>query len=79
MFERRENHTIRYAAMFAAGAVVGAAVALLFAPMPGRKLQKELKHKWNDGKDTLEDFTENFESVMAGVQDAARTVQKKFR
>jgi gas vesicle protein len=79
MFGRRENHTVRYVAMFAVGAAVGAAVALLFAPMPGRKLQRRLRNTWKDGKGTLEDLGENFESVMAGVQDAARTVQKKFR
>jgi gas vesicle protein len=79
MFGRKETHVGAYSAMFIAGAAVGAALALLFAPMPGRKLQKQLKTKIADSKDTLEDLGESFEAVVAGVQDAARSVQKKFR
>ena len=41
---------------FVAGAAVGAAVGLLYAPKKGAKLQKELR-------DGIEDFTERVKKV----------------
>ena len=38
MFSRKkENHVTSYSFTFVAGAVIGAAVALLLAPKPGKK------------------------------------------
>jgi gas vesicle protein len=42
------------AAAFAIGALAGAATALLLAPMTGRKLQRQIKDKFEDGVDNVE-------------------------
>lgn len=46
--ERKKNRFGVYTTMFVLGAVAGAAVALLYAPMTGRKLQKQLKEVIDD-------------------------------
>ena len=60
MFGRKENQIVKSALWFAAGAAVGAAVALLFAPTTGKKLQKQLKS-------VVDDQVENFEKVIRKV------------
>jgi gas vesicle protein len=60
MFRRKENQAVKAALFFAAGAAVGAAVALLFAPTTGKKLQKQLKS-------VVDDQVENFEKVIRKV------------
>jgi gas vesicle protein len=60
MFRRKENQVVKAALFFAAGAAVGAAVALLFAPTTGKKLQKQLKS-------VVDDQVENFEKVIRKV------------
>jgi gas vesicle protein len=60
MFGRKENQILKAALFFAAGAAVGAAVALLFAPTTGKKLQKQLKS-------VVDDQVENFEKVIRKV------------
>ncbi len=64
---------------FVLGALTGAAIALLFAPMPGKKLQRQIRNKWEDGKDNLDSVVESFESVVDGVQDAAKNVKAAAR
>lgn len=78
MFQRKTSST-KYGLAFLAGGIVGAAIALWFAPMTGRKLQRQIRSKWAEGKDNFEGLAENIEHVVAGVQDAARTVQAKAR
>ena len=48
MFDRKKSFS-NFAWVFAVGAVAGAAAALLYAPMTGRKMQKKVI-------DTVEDF-----------------------
>ncbi len=62
MFERKRNFWT-YSLFLLLGGVIGAGVALLFAPMPGRKLQKQLK-------DVIEDQVENVQSAVRKVVNA---------
>jgi gas vesicle protein len=63
MFGRREPSFNVYSVLtFIIGALAGAAVALLYAPTTGRKLQRQIKEAL---KDALEDQVEN-------VQDAVK-------
>jgi gas vesicle protein len=79
MFDNEDTRFASFAATFALGALVGAAVALIFAPMPGKKMQRQIRNKWEDGKDSLESVVENFESVVEGVQNAAKSVKTAAR
>ncbi len=53
MFGRKHNFGF-YAMYFLIGGVVGASIALLFAPMTGRKMQKQVKDVIDDQVDNLQ-------------------------
>jgi gas vesicle protein len=40
---------------FVIGALAGAAIALLYAPASGKKLQRQLKDAWEDQVDNVQD------------------------
>jgi gas vesicle protein len=42
MFKRKKNSILTVASAFVSGAVTGGALALLFAPMTGKKMQRRL-------------------------------------
>ena len=66
MFEKK-NNLGKYALFFFIGGAIGAGLALLFAPMTGRKMQKQLK-------EVLDDQVENVQSVVENVQSVVRKV-----
>jgi len=68
MFERK-NGFGKYALAFALGAVAGAAVALLYAPFPGKKMQKKVTDVTGKVLDVVEEQVEN-------VQGFARKISK---
>ena len=56
MFFKKESPVAKFGKFFftfAAGAAVGAAAGLLFAPKTGKKLQKELKEGFEDFSDKV--------------------------
>lgn len=63
MFGRTENRIAKFSFTFIAGAVVGAAVALLYAPMTGKKMQRQVK-------DVIDDQMDNVEKMMKKVRTA---------
>jgi gas vesicle protein len=52
---------------FVLGAVAGAAVALLYAPMTGRKLQKKFADATEKVLDVVEDSVDNVQNVLRKV------------
>ncbi len=62
MFDRKKNSSLTFVWFFVSGAVTGAAVALLFAPMTGKKMQKRL--------------TDATEKVMTRVEDLGTAVRR---
>lgn len=71
----RKSPVGKYILMFAFGAVTGAAVALLYAPMTGRKMQKrvgDVTDKVMDATDkVLDRVEENIENVQHFVKKIA--------
>ena len=66
MFSRKQKFPISKAAVvFGLGALTGAVVALLYAPLTGKKLQKKVA-----------DVTEN---LIDKVEDAQKTVRRIVR
>lgn len=61
--ERKRNRFGLYTTMFVLGAVAGAAVALLYAPMSGRKLQKQLRDVIDDKVDNVQSAVRKFAKV----------------
>jgi gas vesicle protein len=60
MFGRKKNTAAQSALFFTLGAAAGAAIALLFAPTTGKKLQKQLKS-------VVDDQVENIEKAIRKV------------
>lgn len=60
MFERKKNRSLSYTLLFVAGAVAGAAVALLVTPA---KVQKKFKN-------VVEDQVDNVEQLVRRVVNA---------
>ena len=59
-----------FALIFAAGTVAGAAVALLFAPMTGRKMQKKVADATERVIDVVEDSVDNVQNLLRKVAKA---------
>lgn len=55
MFDRKKSFS-NFAWVFAVGAVAGAAAALLYAPMTGRKMQKKVSNITEKVIDKVDDF-----------------------
>ncbi len=66
MFNKKSSFT-SFALTFALGAVAGAAAALLFAPMTGRKLQKKVADATERVMDVVEDSVGNVQNVLRKV------------
>src|ERR1700681_4410695 len=67
------------------GMGAGALAALLFAPKSGRELRRDLRKKYEDAKDAVEDFADEakgrVEDVLErgadGVEEVEATARKK--
>jgi gas vesicle protein len=61
------------------GAAIGAGVALLTAPEPGRRTRRRIRRKADDLRDTATDRWEGVaEDVRGKVDDAIRGARKRF-
>jgi gas vesicle protein len=61
MFGRRDAElNISHVFTFLAGAIAGAAVALLFAPTSGKKLQRQIRNVLEDQYENVQDAVERF-------------------
>ena len=67
------NHMKRFF-IFAAGAAVGAAVALLLAPKSGEEMREELKDMAQDATKRAHDYCEQ---VKKDLEEAAAAVKKE--
>ena len=56
-----------YVLTFTLGAVAGAALALLYAPMTGRKMQKKVLAAKEKVMDVVEDSVDNVQNVLRKV------------
>jgi gas vesicle protein len=52
------------------GAITGAAVALLYAPMTGKKMQKKVANVTDKVRNVVEDSVDNVQSVLRKVANA---------
>jgi len=69
MFNKRRNFG-SFALTFGIGAAVGAAVALLYAPMTGRKMQRRVADATEKVRDVVEESVGNVQNVLRKVANA---------
>jgi gas vesicle protein len=65
MFNRKkETRFASFTFTFVAGAIIGAAAALLLAPKPGKKFQKDVKEFAEDSAENIQNFVKNVKKVV---------------
>jgi gas vesicle protein len=65
MFKRKkENRVTSYSFTFFAGAIIGVATALLLAPKPGKKFQKDIKNFAEDQAENVQKFVKNVKKAV---------------
>ena len=80
----RENNVMVGALMLIAGGVLGAGIALLYAPQSGEKTRKELtryakraRRRTQDAVDAVEDFSEQVVGMAETVGERATEILEK--
>jgi gas vesicle protein len=69
MFNEKSSFS-SFAFTFVLGAIAGAAVALLYAPMTGKKMQRKVANATEKVRDVVEDSVDNVQSVLRKVSRA---------
>lgn len=69
MFTKRSSFK-SYALTFVLGAAAGAAVALLYAPMTGKKMQRKVADATDKVRDVVEDSVDNVQNILRKVANA---------
>ena len=65
MFSRKkETRVTSYTFTFVAGAIIGAAAALLLAPKPGKKFQKDVKEFAEDSAENIQNFVKSVKKAV---------------
>jgi len=64
IFRKKQNLIPLYSFTFVAGALVGAAVALLYAPKPGKKFQKDVKEFAEESAENIQNFVKGVKKVV---------------
>jgi gas vesicle protein len=69
MFDKKSNLS-KFALTFVLGAISGAAVALLYAPMTGKRMQKKVANVTDKVRDVVEDSVDNVQNILRKVANA---------
>ena len=80
----RENNAMVGAMMLLVGGIIGAGIALLYAPQSGEKTRKEVnryakkaRRKGEDAVEAVEDFTEQVTEMAEAVGERAADILDK--
>jgi len=61
------------------GLGVGALTALLLAPKTGKQLRKEIRRKYEDAKDTIDDWKDEAKEAAEGVMERGSDIADEIR
>lgn len=79
--EDKQNNLVVGALMLVAGGIIGAGIALMYAPQSGEKTRKEMgryakkaRRKGEDALEAVEDFTEQVAEMAEAVGERASEI-----
>jgi gas vesicle protein len=79
-YETSEKSTTGTAVTFLMiGLGAGALVALLLAPKSGKQMRKDLRRKYDDARDTLQDWSEDARERVGDVVDRSAEWAEELR
>jgi gas vesicle protein len=61
------------------GLGAGTLIGLLFAPKPGKQMRKELRRRYEDARDTIEDWKEEAKDVAEEAMERGAEIAEEFR
>jgi gas vesicle protein len=61
------------------GLGIGAAVGLLYAPRPGRQMRKELRRRYQDAREVLDDWRDDAKGVAEDVMERGSDLADEIR
>jgi gas vesicle protein len=64
---------------FLMGIGAGALVALLFAPKSGKQMRRDLRRKYEDARETLDDWTEEAKGVAEEAMERGAEIVEEVR
>jgi len=64
---------------FLIGLGAGALIGLLFAPKPGKQMRKELRRRYEDARETIEDWKEDAKSAAEDALERGAELAEELR
>ena len=61
------------------GLGAGTLIGLLFAPKPGKQMRKELRRRYEDARETIEDWKEEARDVAEEAMERGAEIAEEFR
>jgi gas vesicle protein len=61
------------------GLGAGTLIGLLFAPKPGKQMRKELRRKYEDARETIEDWKEDAKAAAEDVLERGAEIADELR
>ncbi|HLJ46559.1 MAG TPA: YtxH domain-containing protein [Bryobacteraceae bacterium] len=61
------------------GLGAGALVGLLFAPKPGKQMRKELRRRYEDARETIDDWKEDAKEVAEDAMERGAAIADELR
>jgi gas vesicle protein len=61
------------------GLGAGTLIGLLFAPKPGKQMRKELRRRYEDARETIEDWKDDAREAAEEVMDRGAELAEEFR
>ena len=61
------------------GLGAGTLIGLLFAPKPGKQIRKDLRRRYEDARDTLDDWKDEAKEAAEEVMERGADLAEEFR
>ena len=79
-YEKSEKSTVGTAVTFLMiGLGVGATIALLLAPKTGKQMRKDLRRRYDDARDTLQDWSDDAQDRLKDIADQSADWAEELR